>query len=293
LKRPAPLPLAGAHAVVTGASRGIGAALARELAARGARLTVVARSEAPLKELATEIGGQAVVADLADAEAIEDLIARIEASAGRPVDLLVNNAALAVVRPLVDQSADEIRQSFALNCVAPAELCRQVLPGMLERRRGRIVCISSLAGITAFPTLATYGATKAGLVHFTAALQRELRRSPVRATIVQLGEVAGTDLMEEARRSPTIAAVSARLNRVRALPTLTPQQVSVRIADAAVAGARHLVTPKRVTPVHLIRELPSRLNDGLLAGLGEPHLPPPSTKSGEPHMPPPSTKEQP
>ena len=266
MNRPAPLELAGAHALVTGASRGIGAALARELARRGAQITVVARSEGPLKELANEIGGHAVVADLADATALDGLVARIEAGAG-PVDVLVNNAALAVVNPLVDQSAGEIRQSFAINCVAPAELCRQVLPRMLARKRGRLVSISSLAGITAFPTLTTYGATKAGLVHFTAALQRELRRTPVRATIVQLGEVSGTELMEQARRSPTIAAVSARLNRVRALPTLTPQLVAAQIADAASAGVRHLVTPKRVTPVHLIRELPSRLNDGLLAGI--------------------------
>ena len=227
---------------------------------------MVARSEAPLKELAAEIGGQAVAADLADPAALDGLIARIEGERG-PVDVLVNNAALAVVNPLVDQSADDIRRSFAVNCVAPAELCRQALPGMLARGRGRLVAVSSLAGITAFPTLTTYGATKAGLVQFTAALQRELRRSPVRATIVQLGEVAGTELMELARRSPTIAAVSHRLNRVRALPILTPPQVAARVADAAVAGVRHLVTPKRVTPVHLIRELPSRLNDGLLAGI--------------------------
>jgi short-subunit dehydrogenase len=262
----APLALSGAHVVVTGASRGIGAALARELATRGATVTVVARSEVPLKALAADIGGQAVQADLAEAADLDGLVARIEAGAG-PVDVLFNNAAVAVVNRLVDQSADDIRQSFAVNCVAPAELCRQVLPGMFARGRGRIVCISSLSGLTAFPTLTTYGATKAGLTHFTAALQRELRRTPVRATIVQLGEVAGTELMEQARRSPTIAAVSARLNRVRALPTLTPDQVAAQIADAAAAGARHLVTPKRVTPVHLIRELPSRLNDGLLAGL--------------------------
>ena len=264
--RPAPLALSGAHVVVTGASRGIGAALAREVAARGATVTVVARTEVPLKALATEIGGQAVQADLADPADLDGLIARIEAGAG-PVDVLVNNAALAVVNRLVDHSADDIRQSFAINCVAPVELCRQVLPGMLARGRGRIVCVSSLSGLTAFPTITTYGATKAGLTHFTAALQRELRRTPVRATIVQLGEVAGTELMEQARRSPTIAGVSARLNRVRALPTLTPEQVATQIADAAAAGARHLVTPRRVTPVHLIRELPSRLNDGLLIGI--------------------------
>lgn len=268
MSRPTPLRLDGAHVVVTGASRGVGAALAREFASRGASVTVVARSEAPLKEVAKEIGGQAVTADLADPAALDGLIARIEAeNGGRPVDVVVNNAALAVVNRLADQSAGDIRQSFAINCVAPAELCRQALPGMLARGRGRLVSISSLASITAFPTLTTYGATKAGLVHFTAALQRELRRTPVRATIVQLGEVAGTEMMERARQSPTIAAVSDRLNKVRALPTLTPPQVAGQIADATAAGVRHLISPKRITPVHLIRELPSRLNDGLLVGI--------------------------
>jgi len=131
-----PLALLGAHVVVTGASRGIGAALAGELAGRGARVTLVARSEMPLKALAAEIGGVAVVADLADPSHLDGLVARIEAGAG-PVDVLINNAAVAVVNRLVDQSADDIRQSFALNCVAPAELCRQVLPGMLARGRGR------------------------------------------------------------------------------------------------------------------------------------------------------------
>ena len=270
----APLDLSGAHAVVTGASRGIGRALARELAGRGATVTVVARSEMALKTVAHDIGGQAVPADLADPEQVSGLIARIEQGAG-PVDVLVNNAALAVANRLVDQSDDDIRQSFAINAIAPVELCRQALPGMLARGRGRLVSISSLAGVVAFPTLATYGATKAALVHATAALQRELRRTPVRATIVQLGEVAGTDLMEQARRSPTIATVSARLNRVKALPVLTPEQVARQIADATVAGRRHLVIPARVTIAHLIRELPSRLNDGLLAGVGEIHLPPP------------------
>ena len=264
--RPLPFALDQAHAVVTGASRGIGAALARELARRGARVTVVARSEAALIALAAEVNGQAVTADLADAAALEGLIARIEAVAG-PVDLLLNNAAVAVVDRITDQSAEDVRRSFMINAVAPIELCRQVLPGMLARGRGRLANISSLAGVTAFPTLTTYGATKAGLVHFTAALQRELRRSPVRATIVQLGEVSGTKLMEQARRSPTIAAVSARLARLRALPTLTPEGVALAMVEAAVAGRRHVVIPSRVTLLHLIRELPSRLNDLLLSGI--------------------------
>jgi short-subunit dehydrogenase len=264
--RTQPLELRGRHAVVTGASKGIGENIARELAARGAHVTVVARSEEPLKELANEIGGAAVPTDLRDAESLEHLVARIEEGAG-PIDFLVNNAAVAVVDRLVEQDAADVRNSFALNCVAPIELCRQVLPGMLSRGRGRIVNISSLAGITAFPTLTTYGATKAGLVHFSAALQRELRRTPVRVTIVQLGEVAGTEMMEQARTSPTIAAVSRRLARTHAMPAVSREVVARKVADAAVAGRRDQVVPARVRGFHLIRELPSRMNDGLLLGI--------------------------
>jgi short-subunit dehydrogenase len=256
----------GTHALVTGASRGIGQQLSRELAARGVRVTVVARSEGPLRALADSIGGMALPADLGDPGALDDVVARAEAEAG-PIDLLFNNAAISVVNRLPAQSAEDVRSSFALNTVAPIELTRQVLPGMLARGRGRIANVSSLAGITAFPTLSTYGATKAALVHFTAAMQRELRRTPVRLTIVQLGEVAGTEMMEQARRSPTIEAVSRRLARTHALPTITADLVARRIVDATLSGRRSVVVPGRVAVMHKIREAPSRLNDLLLLGI--------------------------
>jgi len=254
------------HAVVTGASKGIGRHVARELAGRGARVSVVARSRSALDELAREICGHAVPVDLADREQLHGLISRIEAEAG-PVDVLVNNAAVAVVGRMHDQSAGEVAQSFDLNCVAPIELTRQALPGMLERGCGRITMISSLAGITAFPTLTTYGATKAGLVHFATALQRELRRTPVRTTVVQLGEVAGTDMMERARQSPTIAAVSRRLARTHSMPALSIELVARKIVDGTAAGRRTVVVPARVRGFHVIRELPSRMNDAILVGI--------------------------
>jgi short-subunit dehydrogenase len=256
----------GAHAVVTGASRGIGRQLALELAARGATVTAIARDAEAIKELASDVGGHWIQADLRQPEVLRGLIARTE-ELGGPVDLLFNNAAIAVVNKLVDQSADDIEASFDLNCVAPIELCRQVLPGMLARGRGRMANISSLAGVAAFPTLATYGATKAGLVQFSAALQREIRRSPVRVTIVQLGEVAGTEMMERARQSPTIAAVSQRLARTRALPSISIEIVARKIVDGTLEGRRDQVVPRRVGPFHKIRELPSRMNDALLAGI--------------------------
>ena len=260
------LALGGTHAVVTGASKGIGRQLAHELAGRGARVTVVARSQSALDELAREIGGIAVAVDLADREQLHDLIARIEGEAG-PIDVLMNNAAVAVVGRLQEQTASEITSSFGLNCIAPIELTRQVLPGMLARGSGRICMISSLAGITAFPTLTTYGATKAGLVHFATALQRELRRTPVRTTVVQLGEVAGTDMMERARQSPTIAAVSRRLARTHSMPVLSIEDVARKIVDGTAAGRAAVVIPARVRGFHLIRELPSRMNDAILAGI--------------------------
>ena len=166
----------GAHVVVTGASRGIGRALAFEFAARGSLVTLVARSAASIAEVADAIGGRACAADLCSPDEVEHLIARIEIDAGRPVDVLVNNAAVAVVDRCVDQDPDAIRTMFALNAVAPAQLTRQVLPGMLERRRGAIVNIGSFAGITAYPTLGVYGASKAALAQYTATLQRELRQ---------------------------------------------------------------------------------------------------------------------
>jgi len=258
--------VSGRHAVVTGASRGIGHQLARELASRGAHVTVVARSEAPLKALAEEVRGTAVIADLSEPDDVEGLISRIEDESG-PVDLLFNNAALATVERLVDQAAAVIRTSWALNCVAPAELTRQVLPGMLERGRGRVTNISSVAGITALPTLTTYGGTKAGLTQFTAALQRELRRTPVSVTIVQLGEVAGTDMMEVARQSPTIAAISERFAKMKAMPTITTETVARKVVDATVARRRNLVVPRRMGLFHTIREFPSRVNDLLMAGI--------------------------
>ena len=187
----------GAHVVVTGASRGIGRALAFEFAARGSLVTFVARSAASIAEAADSIGGRACAADLCSPDAVEHLIAGIEIDAGRPVDVLVNNAAVAVVDRCVDQDPEAIRTMFALNAVAPAQLTRQVLPGMLERRRGAIVNVGSFAGITAYPTLGAYGASKAALAQYTATLQRELRHSGVTATMVQLGEVAGTDMMED------------------------------------------------------------------------------------------------
>ena len=123
--------LCRARVVVTGASRGIGAALATELAARGARVVLVARSVEPLEKLAAELGGEAFPADLAVASGIEPLVRRIEADG--PIDVLVNNAGLDLTGDLVALPTDEIARLVAVNLCAPMLLCRAVIPGMRSR----------------------------------------------------------------------------------------------------------------------------------------------------------------
>ena len=131
----------GARVVVTGASRGIGAALATELAARGASVVLVARSVEPLEKLAAELGGESFAADLADASAIEPLVRRIEAEG--PIDVLVNNAGVDLTADLVALPGAEIARLVAVNLCAPMLLCRAVIPHMIAANHGSIVNIST------------------------------------------------------------------------------------------------------------------------------------------------------
>ena len=157
-----------------------------------------------------------------------------------------------------------------VNALAPMELIRQVMPGMKARGRGHIVNISSLAGVGAVPHLAIYGAGKAALHHYTAVVQRELAhdRVPVGLTLVTFGEVAGTQMMEDARQSPIIAAVSARLARTRSLPPIAPQTAARAVANAVEQKRSYVCVPRRIGPMIGLRNLPSRFQDLLLLGLG-------------------------
>ena len=140
--------LANAHVVVTGASRGIGRELVDVLAARGARLALVARNGNTLDALVGQRGADRVAAypcDLGDRVALDRLIQRIESARG-PIDVLVNNAGLDHTGAFTDMSAAELRAVVDVNLIATAELCRQVLPGMTRRRRGHVLNVSSIAG---------------------------------------------------------------------------------------------------------------------------------------------------
>ncbi len=176
------------RALVTGASAGIGAAIARELAARGVEVVLVARRSERLRELAEELAttAEVLVADLADPTG-RDLVARRLASVDRPVDLLVNNAGLGVYGALASQDPDRIRALVEVNVAAVVELTRAALPGLLARERGGIINVGSTAGYLPGPYSAVYGATKAFVRSFTEAVHEEVRATPVHVLLLSPG----------------------------------------------------------------------------------------------------------
>ena len=176
--------LAGTHALVTGASRGIGRALALGLAARGCRLTLVARDRPGLEAVGVEIeslGQRAVVrpADLADPNEPARLARDVRAGGDVP-NILVNNAAVLVLAELVDMTDESIREQFQVNLVAPIALTRALLGEMRARGDGAIVNLLSSAGLGAGPFSSGYAASKWGLNGFTECLRFELRDSGIR-----------------------------------------------------------------------------------------------------------------
>jgi short-subunit dehydrogenase len=252
--------------LVTGASRGLGAALARELARRGCRLVLVARSAAALDALATELGAVALVADLADRRAVEGLVARAEEAAGGAVDVVVNNAGVVEVGPLAGAAADGLRHQLEVDLVAPMELIRQALPGMLARRRGHLVTVSSLQSTTPTPGCSAYGASKAALTHLHGILRLELAGTGVRTTLVSPGPVA-TELWDELDGSSYLRPFLRRLRRLGVVGTVEPEVLAGAIADAVERDRRHVRAPRRAAGLLWFGEAPRRLVELALAGV--------------------------
>jgi short-subunit dehydrogenase len=177
----------GTRVLVTGASRGIGAAIARAFAARGATLGLVARGRDALEELARDLPGDGhavLTADVGDA----DQVAAALADFG-DVDVLVANAGLTHYRPFAEQPLDEVRQMTDVNWLGTLHTVRAALPRMIERGSGHIVVVSSGGGVRGFPHAAVYNGTKAAQRGFAEALRHELAGTGVSVTTVYPGEV--------------------------------------------------------------------------------------------------------
>lgn len=178
----------GQRALVTGASRGLGEAIAKRLAADGAEVVLVARSAGDLERVAAAIraaGGRASarVVDVTDREASQQAVEQVVA-AGGPIDVLVCNAGGNVRKAAEAFTLEEWDRLLALALTAPFQWSRLVFPGMCNRGGGRIVHVASVAGLTALPTGAPYAAAKAGLIQLTRNLAREWGRYGIRVNAV-------------------------------------------------------------------------------------------------------------
>jgi uncharacterized protein len=259
---PVPLPSSDARAVVTGASQGIGEALATELAARGHSLIVTARRGEVLTELAarlTERHGVAVevrAVDLTDADERSKLADEL---AGRNISILCNNAGTATFGPVAKLDPADEKAQVQLNVIAVHDLTLAVLPGMIERGAGGILISGSVAGNSPIPNNATYAASKAFANTFSESLRGEVKRAGVHVTVLAPGPVR-TELPDPAERSlverlipdflwinteytAKVSLDALEHNRLRVVPGLTSKAMSVatgyapRAIVAPIVGA--------------------------------------------------------
>jgi short-subunit dehydrogenase len=263
--------VAGRRVLITGASRGIGAGLARRFADAGARVALVARTVDALSELASELGGTAHVADLANPAQVAGLVARVE-SEGGPVDILVNNAGIDAMGyfPTTDPAA--LDHIVRVNLTAPMELARQAVPLMLERGGGHIVNVSSLSSVAVFPGLVLYSSTKAGLSQFTAGLRADLRGLPVRTTLVEMGKVVPTDMSDGLANYAPTGDAFRRLERLGMLADTSVEKLADIVVEAVERNRKHVRLPRRAAGFSLLVEAPRRATELLLSGV-RPRLP--------------------
>jgi 3-oxoacyl-[acyl-carrier protein] reductase len=180
----------GAVAVVTGGSRGIGREVAKQAAQKGARVGLVARNVDDLNAELTEIGGRGAVAtaDVADQAQTEQAMARLAAELG-PVDILVNNAGIGSYGRVSDLPVEEFERVMRVNYFSCVYATKAVLPSMLERRRGHIVNVASIAGRIGPPMEAAYAASKFAMVGFTESLAFEVAPHGIGVSMVNPGPV--------------------------------------------------------------------------------------------------------
>jgi short-subunit dehydrogenase len=187
--------LQGGIALVTGASGGLGTHIARRLAREGMNVAVSGRREDALAQVVTEltalgVKAVAVPADLSDLSRVDPLIDGVEAALG-PIDVLVNNAGVEAIGAFTTYTREELTSMVDVNLTAPLLLTHRLTPGMLERGRGHVVFIASVAGKIGPAFNEPYAATKAGLIGLTQSLRAEYLHAPVGFSVVCPGFIAG------------------------------------------------------------------------------------------------------
>lgn len=263
-----PQPAADRTAVVTGASSGIGAEIARDLARRGHGVTLVARSVGKLEALATELRGagvraEVIGADLTDRGARAGLLGAIEAR-GLTVDVLVNNAGYSTLGPVATSDPDREMSMVELDVMAVVDLCSRFVPGMATRRRGAVLNVASTAAFQPLPGQAGYGAGKVFVLSYTQSLAAELKGTGITATTLcpgpvetGFGERAGFSDEDAKNALPAVMWVSAKDVAKQAVEGLDKGRLVVIPGRAnKVAAALSQVTPRTLLLPYLAKSHP-------------------------------------
>jgi short-subunit dehydrogenase len=215
----------GSTVLLTGATGGIGHAIARALNSQGAHLLLTGRRSKVLAGLASEIRAEVIAADLGDRAAVAELIA-----ASANVDIVIANAGLPGSGPLLDFDQDDIDRCLEVNLRAPIALCRALAPGMVQRGRGHFTFISSLSGLAAAGGSSVYSATKFGLRGFAHGVRQDLHGTGVGVSVVLPGFISDAGMFAE---SGTTLPKGIR--------TSTPQDVATAVLKTIVKDKAEIV----------------------------------------------------
>jgi short-subunit dehydrogenase len=233
--------------LVTGASRGIGAEVARQAAARGSRVGLLARTESDLEALSRELGerGAVVTADVLSPADVEAAVDKLTGELG-PVDVLVNNAGIGLYGAFLDADVDEIERVMRTNYLGVVHVLKAVLPGMVARRRGHVVTVGSISGRIGSPFEAGYSASKFAVAGLTEALSVELAAFGIDVSLVNPGPV-DTDFFAT-RGHPYERSRPKQVSPAKVASTVL-QAVERKRPEAYVSGwLRQAVVSKTLLP---------------------------------------------
>jgi NAD(P)-dependent dehydrogenase (short-subunit alcohol dehydrogenase family) len=231
-------PLAGKHALVTGASRGIGAAIAQRLLQEGASVTLLGRQLASISEMAAKLSDSNAHAVAADVSNGEQMRAAIQDASNRfgPIDILINNAGQAASAP-VHKMQDELWHTMlSVNLTGTYYGIRHVLPSMLQRNYGRIVNIASTAGLKGYPYVAAYSAAKHGVIGFTRSVALEVAAKNITVNAVCPG-YTDTDIVRETISNIQVRTSRSQSEALQLLVANNPQRRLIRCEEVANAVA--------------------------------------------------------
>lgn len=205
--------LTGKTALVTGATGGIGGAIARALHAQGATVVLSGTREAVLQDLAGTLGERAVVAaaDLSEAESVDGLVGRAEEAAGAGLDILVANAGITKDGLLMRMKDEDFDTVLKVNLESYFRLTRAAMKGMMKRRAGRIIGVTSVVGVTGNPGQTNYSASKAGMIGFSKSLAQEVGSRGITVNCIAPGFIASpmTDVLNDQQREGILGRIPA------------------------------------------------------------------------------------